>query len=69
MLQVTLMLSGDQRAELIQLRQLYLNKQNGLSKQKSDALQHMGQALKVPPALAGERAASQQHLKARAQKG
>ena len=57
------MLSGDQRAELIQLRQLFLNKQAGISKQRADALHHLSQAFKVQPGLAGERAASSSYLK------
>ena len=58
------MLTGDQRAELIQLRQLFLNKQAGISKQRADALHYLSQAFKVQPGLAGERAASSSYLKA-----
>lgn len=57
------MLTGEQRAELIQLRQLFLNKQAGISKQRADALHYLSQAFKVQPGLAGERAASSAYLK------
>ena len=62
--QATLALTGEQRGELIQLRQLYLNKQAGISRQKTDVLHHLNQVFRVQPTLAGERASSSQHLKA-----
>lgn len=57
------MLSGEQRAELIQLRQLFLNRYTGICKQKTEALHHLNQAFKLQPALAGERIASAYCLK------
>lgn len=62
-LQSTLMLSGEQRSELMQLRQLFLGKVNAIWEQRGEILNGLYETLATSPSAASERVSSLQFLK------
>ena len=62
-MQVTLQLTAEQRTELVQLRQLFLGKQEGIARQKQEALGAVEEAQGVQPMFAGERVSSSHYIK------
>lgn len=57
------MLTLEQRAELVQLRQLYLSKLHVIMDQRREALKSMHESMLVLPLAAGERISAVQYLK------
>ena len=57
------MLTMEQRAELVQLRQLFLSKLHVIVDQRREALKALHESMQVHPLVAGERASAAQYLK------
>ncbi len=60
---MTLQLTAEQRTELVQLRQLFLGKQEGIARQKQEAMGLVEETQGVQPSYAGERVSSSHYIK------